>query len=402
MPINQETFCPAPFRSIDIRTNHTIEPCCVIEDSKTPYTFNTFDQDRAANPELSALRQNMLDGVKSDRCRQCYEKEGYGGRSERHNQIKVHGGWPAMQAIADAVYKDPDYLHIRFGNYCNLKCIMCSPYASSSIDTEYRKNKDSYQKFGFDFGFVQEHYKNNWWENPELFNRLMKIVENARYLQFAGGEPTMLPEFTKLLDYVDHRRLDSLGMITNATNFSKSLLDKLIKINSEMRRETLRVTVCISLEGVGAHNDYLRYGSEWSDINNTIQTLQDNGVHVSLYHVIQHTTVFTFPALLEYCKENQLPIDFQPVEGGDILKQLKLNSAHPDDVAKFVEWYNTAHWNTYTTKNGSLVVPARQILDGVIRNYSFDSEMHEKFKDYVATLDQIRATDFRSTFTPAW
>ena len=91
--------------------------------------------------EDTTLRQKMLDGQIDGGCSYCIKREANGiNRREYHNYL-LDGNYESFQSD----YLDITFLELRLGNFCNLKCTMCGPYASSQWSAEVKKINISLQ-----------------------------------------------------------------------------------------------------------------------------------------------------------------------------------------------------------------------------------------------------------------
>ena len=205
-------------------------------------------------------------------------------------------------------------------------------------------------------------------------------------VDFSGGEPLLVPEVADILNQFIPNRMKYIGINTNLTKLSKKFIAAFNRFSN--------LCIRVSLEGVGAMNDYVRSGSIWATIDKNFQTLKEScpQVRVQISHTLQHTSVFSLPALLEYADTNNLIVNTQEVYYGSYPSPgvLTINSAHPNDVAKFSTWLDT-----YTGPN-------RNELINWVGNYHYDPELNKKFHEYVTMLDSIRNTNFKNTFNPTY
>ena len=92
--------------------------------------------------------------------------------------------------------KDTQFLDLKLGNFCNLKCRICgswssSKWASESIDyykaegqtKEYIENSDHYRQLKM--GQWPRKNENNFWDDVE------EILSRVKYFEFTGGEPLL-------------------------------------------------------------------------------------------------------------------------------------------------------------------------------------------------------------------
>ena len=104
-------------------------------------------------------------------------------------------------------------------------------------------------------------------------------------MYIAGGEPTLMPEFTKFLTTaIEKNRTDiELKIITNATNVNKNILNLLTKFKN--------ISFTLSLDGYGSVNRYIRWPSDWDTIVKNIKKLKsitsniNVNVTVSIYNI---------------------------------------------------------------------------------------------------------------------
>jgi sulfatase maturation enzyme AslB (radical SAM superfamily) len=169
-------------------------------------------------------------------------------------------------------------------------------------------------------------------------------------------------------------------MNTNLTKFNERIYTALGRFRS--------VQVNASIEGVAEHNDYVRHGSQWHQLEETIVRLRTMpNVNILPVHVLQHTSVFTLPRLKAYCQSNNLQLKCCEVYHNSGHGILTIDSVSPADVAVFQQ---------YLAQNPD---PTFQAW---VNKYNFNPEKHARYREYVALLDSIRNTDFDTVFHPNW
>jgi len=377
--IDPTNFCSAPFKSVLIDKNGELIPCCefMSDQSDTPIG-NILDFSTWWNKDLKILRNQFIQGVKDNGCFHCDKKEKMFDHVQGQRQYQNQRAIYPLDVYSTQETNSIEQLEIRFGNYCNLKCIMCGEYASSSIATEYIQHQSQYNNVGI---FMNTTTIDRWWENEQSLANLSNMLHSIRNCAFSGGEPLIVPELIKILDLLDPEC--NLIFISNLTKVSDVLLEKLSRFKS--------VKIQVSCEGTDNHNEYVRFGSKWSTIQNNILKLQQyKNIHIEVHHVLQHTSIFALPALLEWCQQNNLQISSGLVyehsyPGPGVLG---INSAHPSDVNQFKNWLSTATPNAH--------------LATWIQHYVYDPLLNTQFHNYVTMLDSIRGTDFYKTFNPTY
>ena len=387
-----ETFCIAPFVNGMIDRDGAMLPCCeyMPENVQPRETLTRVGNiDRWWKIDLEPLRQDLVHGRENPGCSHCYAQE---RNPETQTQRQIlntrYFGTGRTKQIEDYLAGNSpemaiDYLEIRVSNYCNLKCIMCGSYASSSIAQEYQTHASAYKTINLEQDIVPTI---RWWDDVANNKELQHILPQLVTVDFSGGEPLLVPEVADILNQFIPNRMKYIGINTNLTKLSKKFIAAFNRFSN--------LCIRVSLEGVGAMNDYVRSGSIWATIDKNFQTLKEScpQVRVQISHTLQHTSVFSLPALLEYADTNNLIVNTQEVYYGSYPSPgvLTINSAHPNDVAKFSTWLDT-----YTGPN-------RNELINWVGNYHYDPELNKKFHEYVTMLDSIRNTNFKNTFNPTY
>jgi sulfatase maturation enzyme AslB (radical SAM superfamily) len=373
-------FCIAPFKNAVIDRAGNMLPCCeyMIDNTKPQPMINQFKQWWAT--DLNHMRDNMLNGVIDPGCHHCLAKE----NNQAMLSARIHQNKIASHAIPDIVanYKNGisvlDSLEIRVSNYCNLSCLMCGSYASSSIAQEYIDHSDKYQAAGF---FMENVPTVRWWDDPANMDLLKKMLAGVEQLTFAGGEPLIVPEVVDILNFVNVNKIKTININTNLTKLSSKFIDAFSRFK--------KIYIEVSLEGIAAHNDYIRYGSKWEIIDSHIKTLkQFTNIEIRINHVLQHTSLYTLPALIEYADNQNIilklhEIYYNSYPGPGVLT---INSADSGKVETFKIWLST-----YLGQH-------KQLLLNWINSYQYDENLNNKFYAYVDMLDSIRKNNFNLTF----
>ena len=373
-------FCAAPFNEMIIDTDGSLAPCCEYKTQGTVgdkglLKFMQFDEWQST--QMEPLRQKMRDGAHDPGCTYCKNKESIPGQVNLRKYVNSKYSSNILNLTPGI-----EGLEIRFGNYCNLKCIMCSPHASSSLAEEYSTHNKIYLENEFTHPTIKTV---RWWEEPGATEKLMDLVKDAKYLNFAGGEPLMVPEFVRLLDNINVNTIRRINFNTNMTKFN----DKIFAALDRFPRGVVKVHA--SIEGIGAHNDYIRYGEKWkviSDAVDQIKSLPKIGILIG--SVMQATTVYSAPALVDYAREKNIELVFgevYPMTGYGTGGYLTIHAVLPADIQRFQQY---------------LDANPHPVLQGWVNSYQFNPEKHAQWRKFTEMIDSIRGTDFKTTFNPNW
>ena len=143
--------CILPFVELNIGTEGTAQPCCVINslitsDDRIMSVYDDTIESIWNSSDLRSIRKRMHAGEKLPECQICYDQEAGNGASMRtHQNIAWEQGYlNNSKATVDDVMSQaqetdyhvstgPERLLIKVNNVCNLRCRMCDGSSSSSI-----------------------------------------------------------------------------------------------------------------------------------------------------------------------------------------------------------------------------------------------------------------------------
>ena len=183
-----KTFCPLPWNSVNMRNNGDLRICCNTnsysekrgilfkEDGVTPFNAGKDDWNDARNSSIiKEVRVAMLNDEWHPECERCRQEEVSGIRSRREYE-SIDWKNTTSTTVQNATSVDGhidtetlpiEYVDIRYGNFCNLKCRMCGPTDSHQWYDDHVKlhNKTTFKDT---HGQVQL-YKNNKgrWQSDE-------------------------------------------------------------------------------------------------------------------------------------------------------------------------------------------------------------------------------------------
>jgi radical SAM protein with 4Fe4S-binding SPASM domain len=371
--------CVLARHGMSIEPNGTLMPCCQFyekeHDGNQAYTFREYPQWRI---EMNRLAEDLDNGIKDVRCEQCWHDEDLGYDSLRTTSNTRH-----QYINTDEKNQNTDPWHVEFklGNFCNLRCIMCSPYSSSSIWAEFIKNKPSYHSVDIKWDPPTGEHK--WWETDAFAEFCSKTLPTVRYLHFSGGEPFMVPGLADILNQVVDPSTVDLLFVTNMTTLDDTVLERIKRFRS--------VNFAVSLEGTGQHNDYVRYGSDFAQIERNIERVKNlipGQTGLVINHTFQHTSIYSLPQLIEWCNNQKFDIHFSK-HGGE--KYMKINSVPPADIEKFKTWIDQSSTKT----------EIKSYIDQSLDQYCYVPKLYKQFCQYTDMLDSIRGTSFAATFAPS-
>jgi radical SAM protein with 4Fe4S-binding SPASM domain len=374
MTVNTSVNCIAAYNSICINPDGSLEPCCQYHRDTKTNTINFTEFNEYQNTIQQSMHQDAEVGIQHTGCSKCWSEESAGWHSLR----QVFNKWYLPDASSKIDADNPIYdIELRLGNFCNLKCIMCWPSASSSVALERSQNFTKFQSIGIGSQNVRYDY---YWETPEFWEFSEKLFKDARRVNITGGEPFIIPEVLKIINYLLPKK-DTviLSFNTNLTKVSDKLIDHL--------RPFKRLSIVVSLEGVGEMNDYLRFPSNWNEILENFIKIKTQLPHaqIAVNHTFQHSSIYALPGLIEFCETQQIELKLTSVQGND---RLTINSVPQKDIDKFKIWLTNSEYPAIM----------KQQIFNFIDNCTYDPVLHKKYVEYMDVLDEIRGTNYYKVF----
>lgn len=386
------SYCSLAWVGITTDPDGTLRPCCVsrdhvLKDDGTPYNLGVDKLDDIYNSNFyKQLRKDMLEGRLISGCENCYSNEKYGRESRRliNNEKFKDQKFSNIESELKIQYMD-----LRLGNQCNLKCRMCNPVNSSMVEEEFNNNSDTM----LDKFYVKNDASDRDWFKTEFFdNNINPHLSNLVVLYMTGGEPTLIKKNYDIMQrLIDSGRNKNMTLIinTNMTNTNPKFYELLKQFN--------KVLIQMSIDAVDELNTYIRYPTDFNIVDKTIKELLSIGNNIVLNAgpVIQTLNLNGLVDLFEYLEKfnrqyKRQVIDIRPgfvfmPEFNDIIylpKQYKIEC-----YRKIHMWMmNSCQYQSQQFKN------TINALKGKCYSDNFDKEKLKDFYDFNTTLDNIRNT----------
>ena len=284
-----KTFCVLPWMHLATNASGNLRVCCnstpgknfITNTAGVPYKLYKDNLEDAWNSEVyTTIRKQMLSNERPEMCQRCFQEEDVGIKSARQ---AWNDKWQNNEEYTTDAPFDIKYVDLRLGNLCNLKCRMCNPYASNMWVKEWNLVSDA---------LSESEYKRlssmDWPELEKTWENLFSIANTVEEIYLTGGEPTIIKEQHRLLDYFIENgtaRNIKLKYNTNLTNVPKHLLEKWKKFK--------QIQLNCSIDATGALDRYIRYPSNWNKIVENfekIRTLENANIEihctVQMYNIL--------------------------------------------------------------------------------------------------------------------
>jgi len=295
------TACVLPWMHLSTNPSGYLRPCCHIFDPSRDEHGKPFPltEDGVAafwnGNAMRKIRRDMIAGEWPAGCSSCRLLEQGGASSPRinHNTRFAHH-LPLQYLTKDDGSAEPNiaYVDLRLGNLCNLRCRMCGPHSSSLLEQEWKKVFPDDKNAPIENG--------DWGEDTDRILRTLKPFQHdIEEIYFAGGEPTIIRSHEPVLKALVEAGVASkvrLRYSTNATNFPSRLLTLWEKFR--------HVHLSLSIDGAGDLARYIRYPSNWEQIEKNIRKImvlehEKGNVSVSIVITVQVLNILRITELLD-------------------------------------------------------------------------------------------------------
>jgi hypothetical protein len=372
---DQKYFCYEIYKNMAVWSRPSgvdYTPCSFYRGIGKPFDSVRLD-DYWNGPEHKIFKIMVENDQPIPGCQPCYDLEASGIKSRRQTSQELYETYHRDTELDCASPTSIDY---SVGNLCNLKCVICSPLASTAWISDYQKMHPhkSIEIYKYDKHTQMEI------ENLELLSGLKTVHFHG------GGEPLLSDNHITLLKKI--KQVKGLGDVrifynTNATvRPSPEVLD--------IWAECKLVEIYFSIDDVGARFEYQRPGSTWHHVIDTMTWFHKNMPHNHMFNincVWSYLNLYYLDELYDWYQAN-----FKTNRYGDPVQlifqkahsECQIHSLNPCAHATLIEKF----------KNYPELI-------ALVQSLKIDNTVPTRFLNYIKKLDAVRGNDFHS-LCPEW
>lgn len=341
-----------------------IQPCC----------WFTRTADMSNKTEVEKYNQWLykIDGWVPE-CSFCYHREKNNMHSPRLDSFQnTPSGYQAGDILTFEFQIDRD---------CNAACLICGTWNS----TTWEKSTNELEEYRIDFDLQNK-------LNVAEYIKQIKSTVNFSHvskLLFLGGEPLRSNTHLEIIKEVQKfRSLDQIR-IEYTTNGSIVPSDEIIDLWKQFKR----VTLSLSIDGIGEHFNYLRWPLKWHQVENNIRHLLDLNiptVNFSCSYTITPFNIFYHDTYVDWAKKFFDGVDSKTVKLTRFFTNpfsafgIMDTSSIPDSLQQEIR------------EKYQLDVSGGHSVTKLLK--SFNPTDYQNFMDYVDHHDQQRKTNWRDVF----
>jgi len=424
-----KTWCPLPWIHIATRPNGDVRLCAtanasgsgtieikdagLVKHNGVQLNLRQHTVEEVWNSSyMKDVRRTMLKGEMPASCQKCYREESTGINSKRQWETDEWSTRIDYKEIVSRTEADGTlpvyipYFDLRLGNMCQLKCVMCSPHDSSAWIKDWKKQYPNYQikELKDDQGWNID-WDYTWYQKGDFLSSMKEQAQHIKELYFAGGEPTLIPEHYKILQFM----IDSGNAQNCVLRYNSNGIDLPEKL-FELWHHFKEVKFNLSIDALGDLNNYIRYPSKWSQIETTARRLDETESHVTvnIACAVQLLNVLYLNDLAEWkLQAGFKKINLAPYGGGVIGMHLVTYPSYlnirvlPKELKELAASRITKFVSEHTEEEFTTSVYGKQRWEALI-TYMMAEDWSYKLPstvEYLESCDSTRGTDFRKTFS---
>ena len=297
---------------------------------------------------MNEIRRKSLNGEKIIECGRCYDEESridYSSRKRYIEQYEQRGYFPEEVGRIEFKLR-------HFGNYCNLSCVMCNPWNSTTRAKDL-KDTDTYKLITEGYG--NYYYENLDYKTYESFkNSIVKNIHLIDRFLITGGEPLQMPKLWQfLLEDIPDEHAKNIVLIFD-TNLTK-LTFKNKYTFEDIAKKYKVVSLNVSCDNVGDKLGFMRYPIDVDEFENNLfsyhRYIHNIQISVSTMNVLDLDKIYDY-----YTKNFNLNVvSLSYVQGPMILsvrnfkdevkRELEKKYSHFDDKNKmFMNEFSKSPW----------------------------------------------------------
>jgi len=359
------------------------------DENGTPMDLTTHSLKEIWNSQhRQDIIEDLRNGVENPGCEKCWQKERVGIKSKRQISNET---WQLNEKTT------PQYIDLKWGNVCNLKCRHCNPWTSSKWLKEWyeveRAGKQEYKDYVNEFQSTQKSYHPDNKENfHDIFNEWFAGSKN---IMLYGGEGMYVKAVQRMFNHAvqsgNSQDID-VYINTNGTIYSEEWIELLSNFRS--------VRMAFSIDGVGDSFDYIRSGADWkSVVGNFKKYRQLENIQVDIVATIFTLNVYNCVDIL-YDIQNELTMPAVNFVYGPEWWDIRIL---PDDVKRIIYNRNKHQLTAIKPKLDTHTFrmfeeQVDQIQKFLIDDVSDSDAKYEVMKKWIRSIDQSRNENFQDIF----
>ncbi len=375
----KDTTCCLPWNHLATHPNGNVSLCCQakLDDgsgfAKSQNRFLNLENKRVIEilnaDSFIATRKQMIAGQIPSTCQRCFEAEEKGEWSKRVFENKRFN-WNPIDLKESVVEGNLEFLELRLGNVCNLACATCNSISSSKWVRDEIKLSEKLPWYKDITHIESRRYK--WFEDELFYEELAEHNTKLRTIYINGGEPLLIKAHKRLLEKLVEKKIAEKISLEYSTNISVLPDDYL-----DIWKNFSSVNIMLSLDDIGQRNDWLRWPSQWNQIDQNLKWYIKNklpNMNLLVCQTISALNIFYVQEFIDYCGSLEINHTANFVYTPEIFSARSINNDKKEMIYKMLGKHNLSQLKSW------LDMP-------------YDKNIEMKLLEFLKEIDSIRNID---------
>lgn len=322
----KKVVCHAPFVNLNFEQNGNVRACCYnTKDVLGNWTQNSIHEIWSGGA-ANKLRKHIIESNLGGGCKECGNMivagNHQGVRAKYYdefspNNLISRAKYMAYQSFDYISY--PRVMEFELSNECNLECVMCNGYFSSSI----RKNREKLPPFVSPY-------------NDKFVDELEEFIPHLTDAKFLGGEPFMIEIYLKIWERILKINPSVRIHITTNGTFLNNRIKNLL--------EGLKAGIILSIDSVNEETyKKIRINGNFKKVMENLEYLLDytkrKRTFISMAVCPITLNWRELPQMLEFCLDRGIALYFNAVFSPAKYSLKEQGKEYISEVISFLESY---------------------------------------------------------------
>ncbi len=321
---DKNLLCHAPFVNLNFEQNGHVRACCYntkhILGKWPAQSIKEIWFGEKADELRNYIRGNDLGGGCSECGKMLQAGNFHGIRARYYDEYaagKAAGLAHKIKSLFGSDQVFPRVMEFELSNQCNLECVMCNGYFSSSI----RKNRENLPPISSPY-------------NSEFVDQLEEFIPHLTDAKFLGGEPFMIDVYLEIWERILKIKPGiRIHITTNGTFLNKRIKDLL---------EGLNAGIILSCDSVNEETySKIRINGQFKRVMENLEYFRDYTSRKNTFLSMAACPITynwkELPEMLNFCIEKNITLYFNAVFSPDHLSLRSQSADYLHNVIEFLE-----------------------------------------------------------------
>ena len=390
-------YCVLAHKGLGLHNSGRTYLCChsrkYLEDAQGQqiYLDTHTLEDAWASPTRTEIQESLDSGIEHSSCQACWDDEHAGKNSRRKHFNQL------FDVIEDRT-DQPQFLDLKMGNTCNMRCRTCNPEVSSQwykedwlLNAKLQENI-SYTEYLKRWRRIAGSYSD---DNQDLWITLQKWLSNTIYIDYYGAEPMLIKKNFEILEHVVE-----LGVAKNITLHINTNGTIWSSYHEELLKNFRQVYFDVSIDDITHRCGYVRYSSDWALVEKNLEEFcqvvkRNQNFKLCVCVTINCLNVYYLPEIFEYFSNLKIPLNPNMLHLPSQLNIKILPQTVKDAIVAKLDTYNPSQ-----SYHRDLWMNYKNMIVEFLMAPMERAELHfAQFHRYTRALDQTRNQSFENTLS---